>query len=58
MLAGSGDEIGRSALAGNLPTSGLVILDFDIEDWSDVAFRGGTLVAFVSPKTLKASSGD
>jgi phosphohistidine phosphatase len=52
-LAGSGDAAGREALADNLPTSGLAIFDFDTDDWNDVAFRRGRLVAFVSPKLLK-----
>jgi phosphohistidine phosphatase len=55
-LAGSGEAAGRNALADNLPTSGLVVLDFAIEDWSDVAFRRGRLVLFVSPKLLKHAS--
>jgi phosphohistidine phosphatase len=33
-----------------------VVLDFAIEDWSDVAFRRGRLVLFVSPKLLKHAS--
>jgi phosphohistidine phosphatase len=57
-LAGSGDPAGRSALAGNLPTSGLVVLDFAIDDWREVAFRHGRLVLFVSPKLLKQASDD
>ncbi|WJR76241.1 histidine phosphatase family protein [Bradyrhizobium sp. NP1] len=53
MLAGSGDAAGRKALADNLPTSGLVILDFDTGDWGHVGFRRGRLVQFVSPKLLR-----
>ena len=55
-LAGSGDAAGAQALADNLPTSGLAIFDFDIDDWADVAFRRGRLVLFVSPKLLKHAS--
>jgi len=55
-LTGSGDAAGRKALADNLPTSGLAILDFAIDDWEDVAFRRGKLVSFVSPKLLKHAS--
>ena len=54
-LAGSGDTMGRNALADNLPTSGLAVFDFEIDDWADVAFRRGRLVQFVSPKLLKQS---
>jgi phosphohistidine phosphatase len=57
-LAGSGDNAGRKALADNLPTSGLAVFDFAVDDWGDVAFRRGRLVLFVSPKLLKQTSGD
>jgi phosphohistidine phosphatase len=55
MLSGSGNAEARAALADNLPTSGLVVLDFDITDWRDAAFRSGRLELFVSPKLLKAA---
>jgi phosphohistidine phosphatase len=54
MLAGSGDAGGRKALGDNLPTSGLAIFDFEVDDWSDVAFRRGRLAKFVSPRLLRA----
>jgi len=38
-LAMRGDAAGRRTLADNLPTSGLAIFDFAIDDWADVAFR-------------------
>jgi phosphohistidine phosphatase len=50
---GGGEPAARRALADNLPTSGLAIFDFAIDDWADVAFRRGRLVLFVSPKLLK-----
>ena len=56
-LAGHGDAAGRSALADNLPTAGLAIVDFDIDDWSDVRLRRGRLELFVSPKLIKQTSG-
>jgi phosphohistidine phosphatase len=52
-LAGSGNATARDALADNLPTAGLAILDFDIDDWTDVRIRRGRLELFVSPKLLK-----
>jgi phosphohistidine phosphatase len=52
-LAGSGDSASRKALADNLPTSGLAVFDFAIDDWNNVSFRRGRLVLFVSPKLLK-----
>jgi phosphohistidine phosphatase len=57
-LIGSGDAAGRKALAENLPTSGLAVLNFAVDDWADVAFRRGRLVQFLSPKLLKQGSDD
>jgi phosphohistidine phosphatase len=50
---GGGDTAGRRALSDNLPTSGLAIFHFAINDWADVAFRRGRLTLFVSPKLLR-----
>ena len=57
-LAGSCDAAARKALANNLPTSGLAVFDFAVNDWEDVRFRGGNLVLFVTPKLLKQASND
>jgi phosphohistidine phosphatase len=57
-LAGSGDPAGRAALAGNLPTAGLAVFDFDVDNWTDVGLRRGRLELFVSPKLLKQTSDD
>ena len=57
-LTGSGDAAGRKALTDNLPTAGLAVFDFDIDDWTDVALRRGRLALFVTPKLLKQTSGD
>ena len=57
-LAGHGDAAVRGALADNLPTAGLAIFDFDIDDWGDVALRRGKLALFVSPKLIKQTSGE
>lgn len=58
MLAGHGEKAARKALEDNMPTSGLAVLDFDIDDWTDVAFRRGKLALFVSPKLLRQMSKD
>jgi phosphohistidine phosphatase len=55
-LAGSGDATGRKALADNLPTSGLAVFDFTVDDWRKLTFHRGRLVLFVSPKLLKHTS--
>jgi phosphohistidine phosphatase len=57
-LAGSGDAAAKKALEDNLPTTGLAIFEFAIEDWNEVAFRRGTLVRFTSPKLLRQASDD
>ena len=57
-LTGGGDAAGHKALVENLPTSGLAIFDFAVDDWADVAFRRGRLVQFLSPKLLKQDSDD
>jgi phosphohistidine phosphatase len=57
-LAGGGDAAGRTALADNLPTSALAVFDFATDDWTDVAFRSGELVLFLTPKLLKQTSGE
>jgi len=41
------------ALINNLPTAGLAVFDFNIKDWSDVAYRSGKMVLFTSPKLLR-----
>lgn len=56
-LVGRGDDAARKAIDDNLPTSGLATIEFPIEDWDDVAFRGGRLMSFISPKLLKGGSG-
>jgi len=58
MLTGSGDAQAKKAIEDNLPTAGLAILDFAIDDWSEFAFRRGKLVRFTSPKLLKQTSDD
>ena len=58
MLAGSGDAAAKKSLEDNLPTAGLAILDFAIDDWNEVAFRRGKLVRFTSPKLLKQALDD
>jgi phosphohistidine phosphatase len=57
-LIGGGDDAGRRVLADNLPTSGLAVIDFTIEDWNDASFRGGRLALFVSPRLLKKAAGE
>ena len=52
-LINAGETTGLRALAANLPTAGVVVIDFASDDWDDVGFRKGALERFVSPKLLK-----
>lgn len=57
-LTSGGNQAARDELAHNLPTAGLVVLDFQTDDWNDVGFGRGTLVQFVTPKLLKQTGDD
>jgi phosphohistidine phosphatase len=52
-LLGGGALAGRAALADNLPTSALAVIDFAVESWDGAAFGDGQLAQFVSPRLLK-----
>lgn len=56
-LIAGGDAAGRRALAVNLPTAGVAVIDFASDDWGDVRFRSGRLERFASPKLLREWSG-
>src|SRR6218665_2058758 len=51
-LAGHGDRYAQARMAQKYPTCGLAVLDFAVEDWRDVAARGGRLDRFVTPGSL------
>jgi phosphohistidine phosphatase len=52
-LIGKSKAADREALEDNLPTSGLTVFKFAIDDWNDVSVRRGTLERFVSPRLLR-----
>lgn len=52
MLIASGDIDARERLTEKLPTSGLVIVDFAMDDWERLHPQSGRLERFVSPRTL------
>lgn len=52
LLAGSGRELPR--LREKFPTAGLAVIDFDVEQWADVAAGTGRLARFVTPRKLEA----
>lgn len=51
-LASHGDRYAAARMAQKYPTCGLAVLDFDIEDWRDLAPRSGRLDRFVTPASL------
>ncbi|MEX0840811.1 MAG: histidine phosphatase family protein [Xanthobacteraceae bacterium] len=53
LLIAAGDVDARERLHEALPTSGLVIIEFPIEDWEKLHPRSGRLEHFVTPKSLK-----
>lgn len=48
-LIGTGDGVALMRMSAKFPTSGLAIIEFDAERWSDVQEHGGQLVDFVTP---------
>jgi phosphohistidine phosphatase len=51
-LVASGDVNLREQLKEGLPTSGLVVIDLPIDDWSRLHPRAGRLERFVTPRLL------
>jgi phosphohistidine phosphatase len=51
-LTGHGDRYAAARMSQKFPTCGLAVIDFSIEDWRDVASRGGRLDRFVTPASL------
>ena len=54
LLIASGDVEMRERLRENLPTAGLVVIDFAVSAWRRVHPRSGRLELFVEPRTLDA----
>ncbi len=52
LLTGHGDRYASARMSQKYPTCGLAVLDFAIEDWRDLAARGGRLDRFVTPASL------
>ncbi len=51
-LIASGDVEWREKLNERLPTAGLVVIDFAVEDWSKLHPHAGRLERFVTPRSL------
>ena len=52
LLIATGDVETRERLNEGLPTAGLALIDFPIDDWRKVHPGGGRLEVFVSPRSL------
>jgi len=52
-LAGTGERPALLKMAAKFPTSGLAVLDFDTENWREIAAGAGRLMQFVTPASLR-----
>lgn len=43
-------------LQNNLPTGAVAIIDFAVDDWSNVAFRTGVMKKLITPKMLRKAA--
>jgi phosphohistidine phosphatase len=55
-LIAADDAKARERLSENLPTSGLVVIDLAVNDWSLLNTRTGRLECFVSPRMIAAAT--
>jgi phosphohistidine phosphatase len=58
LLIGEGDREGIQRLNRKYPTTGLAVIDFPQESWSEIKRSGGRLERFVTPKSLGSSEDD
>lgn len=54
MLSGSGERELRHLLAEKFPTGAAAVIEFDTDEWSDIAAGAGRLRHFMAPKRLPA----
>jgi phosphohistidine phosphatase len=55
-LIASGDVEARERIGEKLPTSGLVVIDLPVNDWSLVHAQAGRLERFVTPRLITAAT--
>ena len=55
ILIGAGDVDARQRLKEDFPTAALAVINFALEDWSQVHRGAGRLEHFVTPRSLTAS---
>jgi phosphohistidine phosphatase len=54
-LIGAGDIDAREDLKEKLPTSGLIVIDFALDDWASLHDKAGRLARFVSPRLIESA---
>jgi phosphohistidine phosphatase len=52
-LCSQGKAEQRAKLARKLPTGAIAVLEFDVEDWSEVDAETGKLIDFATPKQIE-----
>jgi phosphohistidine phosphatase len=57
MLIAAGDVEARERLKEKLPTAGLAVIDFPLDDWGKAHRKSGRLERFVTPRTLETATG-
>ena len=55
-LIASGDLDHRERLREKLPTAGLVVIDFALDEWAKVHPHAGRLERFIAPRWLEAAT--
>lgn len=55
-LIAAGDIDKRELLREQLPTSGLIVIDFAYDDWRQLHAKSGRLERFVTPKSIDAAT--
>jgi len=55
-LIATGDAGTRERVSEKLPTSGFVVINFSIDDWSELQPRSGRLEHFITPRLLAAAT--
>jgi len=56
LLIASGDVETRQRLLEKLPTAGLAVIDFPVDDWAKLHPKAGRLDRFVAPRLLEATT--
>lgn len=57
-LASRGDRRALAELGAGYPTAALAVIDFDVDAWTGIAPRAGTLVAFLTPRAVAKAGED